>query len=101
MTKTLLFSAHNCGVSLRTHYNVACFPVFSTAFGLMQTYLLFTSNVALDICVKTSILGTVAALGGMSNGAPNPNLVPLIVLDLGKSPAGLVMLGLPSDRDEH
>lgn len=67
----------------------------------MQTYSLFTSNVALDICVKTRILGTVAALGGMSNGAPNPNLVPLIVLDLGKSPAGSVMLGLPSDRDEH
>lgn len=40
-----------------------------------------------------------AALGGMSK--PNPNLVPLIVLDLGKSPAGSVMLGLPSERDEH
>lgn len=51
----------------------------------MQTYSLFTSNVAMDIWGKTRILGTVAALGGMSNGGPNPNLVPLIVLDLGKS----------------
>lgn len=74
---------------------------FSTAFGLMQTFSLFTSAIALDICVNIRILGTVAALGGMSTGAPNPNLAPLIVLDLGKSPAGSVMLGLPSDKDEH
>lgn len=37
----------------------------------------------------------------MSEGAPNANLAPHIVLELGNSPAGLAMLGLPRDKDEY
>lgn len=76
---------------------------FPTVFGLMQQIKpsCCTSVVTLNICVNIRILGTVAALEWMRAGAPNPNLAPLIVLDLGKSPAGSIMLDLPRDKDEH
>lgn len=40
-------------------------------------------------------------LGGMSEGDPNLNLAPHVVLGLGNTPQVSAMLGLPRDKDEH
>lgn len=88
-------------ISPNTYYIVAFSPTISGLMPLIKLKIKLNCQIG-HLCLhKDMAEGTVAALGWMRAGAPSPNLPPLIVLDLGKSPPGSVMLGLPRDKDEH